>query len=63
MIGDQRDFEKEKKRLVDYINKVKDQGENYFDGRESRSFGPLTSNEWNNLFYKHLDHHLQQFGV
>ena len=33
------------------------------DGRESLSFGPLTAVEWNGLFSKHLDHHLQQFGV
>ncbi len=26
-------------------------------------FGHLTSTEWDKLFYKHLDHHLRQFGV
>ncbi len=26
-------------------------------------FGPLTPNEWGVLGYKHLDHHLRQFGV
>jgi hypothetical protein len=26
-------------------------------------FGPLTPQEWARLMYKHLDHHLQQFGV
>ena len=34
-----------------------------FEGKESNSFGPLTKGEWNNMFYKHLDHHLSQFGV
>jgi transposase InsO family protein len=26
-------------------------------------FGPLTPEEWAILMYKHLDHHLRQFGV
>jgi hypothetical protein len=38
-------------------------GENHFDGRVSMIFGPMTTTEWNNLFYKHIDHHLTQFGV
>lgn len=62
MKGD-KDFGKEKKRLVDYITKTQALGEAHFDGKESHSFGKLTKNEWNNLFYKHLDHHLNQFGV
>jgi len=28
----------------------------------SHSFGPLSKTEWNNMFYKHLNHHLTQFG-
>lgn len=26
-------------------------------------FGPLTRDQWGKLQYKHLDHHLRQFGV
>ncbi len=26
-------------------------------------FGPLTPQEWAALMYKHLDHHLRQFGA
>ena len=63
IIHGNRDFEKEKARLVDYIERTKELGAGYFDGRESHSFGPLNQTEWNNLFAKHLDHHLQQFGV
>ncbi len=58
-----KDFEKEKKRLVDYVTKTQKLGEAHFDGKENLSFGNLTKDEWNNLFYKHLDHHLNQFGV
>ncbi|WP_316736438.1 DUF1569 domain-containing protein [Pedobacter aquatilis] len=63
IIVDEREFEKEKVRLIEYINKTKGLGEAHFDGKESHSFGKLNKIEWNNMFYKHLDHHLNQFGV
>lgn len=62
MTGD-KDFELEKNRLINYIQKSQQLGENYFDGKDSHSFGKLTKTEWNNMFYKHLNHHLSQFGV
>lgn len=63
IIKESRDFEKEKKRLIDYINKTQQLGDAHFDGKISISFGVLSKSEWNNLFAKHLDHHLGQFGV
>jgi hypothetical protein len=63
LISDPREFEVEKKRLVDYLHQTLHHGKSYFEGKESNSFGPLTGVEWNNLMYKHLDHHLTQFGV
>lgn len=63
IIVDQKEFEKEKARLIEYIDKVAELGSTYFEGKESHSFGPLTAKEWNNMFYKHLDHHLKQFGA
>lgn len=62
-ISNEREFNIEKTRLVDYINETQKLGENAFDGKESLSFGVLNKNEWNNMLYKHLDHHLTQFGV
>jgi hypothetical protein len=63
IISDEREFEKEKQRLIDYIQKTQGLGASYFEGKESLSFGKLSAPEWSNLFYKHLDHHLRQFGV
>jgi hypothetical protein len=63
IIKDERDFEIEKERLNTYLRKTQDLGEKHFDGLMSNSFGNLSVSEWNNLFYKHLDHHLTQFGV
>ncbi len=63
LIVDDKVFDTEKKRLIDFINKTQQLGEKEFEGKASHSFGNLTAKEWNNLFYKHLDHHLRQFGV
>lgn len=63
VIVDQRDFEKEKNRLIDFIKRVQQEGADKFEGRVSHSFGKLNKEQWNNMFYKHLDHHLSQFGV
>lgn len=63
IIKDSKNFDIEKNRLIDYLIKTQQLGGDYFDGKESNSFGKLTKQEWNNLFYKHLDHHLTQFGV
>ncbi len=62
IVGD-KNFELEKNRLISYILKTKDLGTSHFEGLESHSFGKLSSTEWNNMFAKHLDHHLSQFGV
>ena len=63
IINEERDFEKEKERLIQYLRKTQGLGETHFDKKEHLSFGPLSSTEWNTLFSKHLDHHLTQFGV
>jgi hypothetical protein len=63
IISGARDFDKEKQQLIAYLRKTQEYGSSYFDGKESLSFGTMTTQEWNNLFYKHLDHHLTQFGV
>lgn len=63
VVKDEKNFEAEKQRLIDHIRQTQQLGEAHFDGKESHAFGPLNKTEWNNMFYKHLDHHLGQFGV
>jgi hypothetical protein len=63
IITDQKEFNTEKNRLINFILKTQELGDTYFEGKESLSFGNLTSKEWNNMFAKHLDHHFGQFGV
>lgn len=63
IIADRKNFEDEKKRLIGFIQKTQQLGESAFDGKESFSFGKLKAKEWSNMFAKHLNHHLAQFGV
>lgn len=63
IISNKHDFEIEKSKLINYINKTQELGEKEFEGKESMSFGKLNSKEWNNMFAKHLDHHLYKFNV
>ena len=63
IIKDEKEYEKEKARLIEYIRKTHQLGAAHFNGKESHSFGTLAQQQWNNMFYKHLDHHLSQFGV
>jgi len=62
-IKEAKKFEVEKKRLVDHLTKTQELGTSHFEGLENPAFGKLTHKQWNTLFSKHLDHHLQQFGV
>jgi len=63
LIADKRDFEKEKKVLLEGMKWVDDKGEDFFNNKPTASFGKLSTQEWSNMFQKHLDHHLKQFGV
>lgn len=62
-IKNKKNFAEEKGRLISFLEQTLAAGEAAFEGKTSPSFGPMTAKEWNNLLYKHLDHHLNQFGV
>lgn len=63
IIADERDFNHERSRLEAHLHKMEAEGAAAYEGKESPSFGVLTAQEWSNQFYKHMDHHLTQFGV
>jgi len=62
LVSPDQDFKKEQQQLIDYIKKTQTLGADHFEQKESNSFGKLDAQEWSTLFYKHLDHHLVQFG-
>ncbi len=63
IIKGDRDFEQEKTKILAYLKKTHELGADGFEQREYINFGKMTSQEWNTLFAKHLEHHLRQFGV
>ncbi len=62
-IVDARDFEQERARLTSIVERFAGLGPAGVDGVVHSFFGPLTGDEWGRLMYKHLDHHLRQFGA
>lgn len=60
---DKRDFEKEKKKLIELIERFSKQGPDGIRKDPHPFFGKLTSTEWDILQWKHLDHHLRQFAA
>jgi hypothetical protein len=60
VVSDERDLTKERERLSGLIDK-------FVAGACTKNphsfFGKMTPEQWAILMYKHLDHHLRQFGV
>lgn len=63
IIKEDRDFEKEKKELMDMISAFHNGGPGNVGKFPHPMFGSFTSEQWGKSMYKHLDHHLMQFGV
>ena len=61
--ADDKDFEKEKARLGELIDCFVAAGPAGCTAHPHCFFGRLAPEEWAALMYKHLDHHLRQFGV
>jgi hypothetical protein len=55
-------FEQERTKLLNALHSFK-QSEASAEGRLHPVVGALSKNEWGFSQYKHLDHHLQQFGL
>jgi hypothetical protein len=62
-IADPRDFERERARLTSIVERFAGLGPAGVEGVVHSFFGRLTGDEWGRLMYKHLDHHLRQFGA
>jgi transposase InsO family protein len=61
--SDKRDLGKERGRLSGLIDKFAAGGAAGCTKNPHSFFGKVTPEEWAILMYKHLDHHLRQFGV
>lgn len=54
------DFEANRRRVLEEIERLAGQQEG--PGPEHFLFGRMTYGQWNALAWKHIDHHLRQFG-
>ena len=63
VVDDDHDFAAEKARLSNLIGRVAATGPAGCTSHPHAFFGALTPDEWGILMYKHLDHHLRQFGA
>lgn len=63
VVRDERDFAEERERLCRLIERFCEAGSAGCTEHPHTFFGPLTPEERSALMYKHLDHHLRQFGV
>lgn len=56
-------FEDEKKKLVTLVKQFSEKGIAGLSDAPHPFFGKMSAGEWDKLQWKHLDHHLRQFGV
>lgn len=63
VVRDARDFAQEKERLVTLVRRFGQGGEAGLTREPHPFFGAMSTAEWEALMWKHLDHHLGQFGV
>ena len=62
-ITDDRDFAVEKTALQKLVQRFGNGGPGALTKQPHPFFGPLTTEEWQALQWRHLDHHLRQFGA
>jgi Protein of unknown function (DUF1569) len=63
VVSEERDLKAERERLRGLIERFVAGGRAGCTTHPHSFFGKLTPEEWAILMYKHLDHHLRQFGV
>lgn len=63
IISDHRDLTREQARLCELIDRFAKGGSSACTTHPHSFFGPMAPQEWAKLMFKHLDHHLRQFGV
>jgi hypothetical protein len=63
VVADQRDLAAEGALLAGLIERFATGGPACCTANPHPFFGKLSPSEWSILMYKHLDHHLRQFGV
>ena len=63
VVSDQREFLDEQEQLRLKLRQFHEGGEAQCTRHPHPFFGALTPQDWSRGMYKHMDHHLRQFGV
>jgi hypothetical protein len=63
IVRNEPDFATEQARLIASLDQFFAAGPQGCTSHPHAFFGPLTPDEWAILMYKHVDHHLRQFGI
>jgi hypothetical protein len=63
IVSDQRDFAREQEQLKLRLRQFEEGGEAHCTRHPHPFFGALNPQDWSRGMYKHLDHHLRQFGA
>ena len=63
VVADERDIDVERRRLIGLIDRFCAGGPARCTTHPHMFFGAMTPDQWAVLMYKHLDHHLRQFGA
>jgi hypothetical protein len=63
VVRDEKDFTAEKQRLTRLVNTFCENGAEKASTQIHSFLGKLRGEEWGVMMYKHLDHHLRQFGA
>ncbi len=63
IVKDERDFNQEKQALLQLVETFYKKGPGEVGKYPHPMFGSFTPEQWGQSMYKHLDHHLRQFGV
>jgi hypothetical protein len=62
VVNDLRDFETERTKLLALVQRFHEAGPSQAGQFPHPFFGSMTPEQWGKSIYKHLDHHLRQFG-
>jgi hypothetical protein len=63
IVADDRELDVERDRLETLLRRFQVTGADGCTKTPHSFFGPLTPEQWARIMYRHVDHHLQQFGA
>jgi len=63
LVVDAQDFDEQQRALLGLVRRLGEGGEEALTRDPHPLFGRMRPDEWDRLLWKHIDHHLRQFGA